>query len=86
LKQLIEDQTPDSSAGSQEYYPPAEIVSYAYKGKTVYLVDMCIQCPDYRTTVVNCEGQVICEFGGIDGRNTCPDFADATRLEVVWKR
>jgi hypothetical protein len=86
LKQLIENHTPDSSADSKEYYPPAEIVSHAYKGKTVYLVDMCMQCPDNLTTVVNCEGQVICEFGGIAGRNTCPDFSEATRLEVVWKR
>ncbi len=36
--------------------------------------------------VYNCQGQVICQFGGIAGLNTCPDFYDtATDKKVIWK-
>ena len=35
--------------------------------------------------VYNCSGEVICEFGGIDGRNTCADFeTEATNPVVLF--
>jgi len=33
----------------------------------------------------DCEGNVICEFGGFDGRNTCPDFeSNVSNMELIW--
>ncbi len=68
-----------SPAGSQ-------IIQYSYKGEYVFWVDVCFQCPDGVIAVYNCAGEVICEFGGIDGRNTCIDFeteaTDSTNLFI----
>lgn len=51
-----------------------QIIMYRYKDENVYWIDPCYHCPDGIISVYNCEGEVICEFGGIDGRNTCPGF------------
>jgi hypothetical protein len=64
----------------------AKIIQYTYKGESVFLVNLCKQCPDGLTTVYNCNEEAICEFGGIDGRNTCPDFSQAVEGEVIWSR
>jgi len=62
----------------------SQIIQYTYMGEPVFWVDLCYMCPDGLIQVYNCEGEVICEFGGIDGRNTCEDFAtqatDSTML------
>jgi hypothetical protein len=62
----------------------AQIIQYTYQGEYVFWIDECYNCPDALITVRNCLGEVICEFGGIDGRNTCPDYAteasDSTML------
>jgi hypothetical protein len=62
----------------------AEIVQYTYQGASVFLVNLCKGCPDAMTIVYNCQGEAICEFGGLDGRNTCPDFDQAVQGEVIW--
>jgi len=63
---------------------PSQIIRYKYDGDYVFLIDPCVQCPDGLISVYNCDGDVICEFGGIDGRNTCLDFGieatDSTML------
>lgn len=51
-----------------------QIIRYRYKGDYVFWIDPCYQCTDGLVSVYNCSGEVICEFGGIDGRNTCIDF------------
>ena len=62
----------------------SQIIQYTYQGDYVFWVDMCYQCADGLIVVYNCAGEVICLFGGIDGRNTCPDFeteaTDSTNL------
>ena len=63
-----------------------EIIRYKYKGETVYYINTCVGCADSMGEVYNCSGQVICQFGGIAGFNTCPDFYDvATDKVVTWK-
>jgi len=63
-----------------------EVIRYHYKGQTVYYVDTCKGCEDSMAIVYTCSGEVLCEFGGIAGFNTCPDFADkATGKKVIWK-
>lgn len=62
-----------------------EIYSYRYKNETVYEVNDCLGCADNLVVVMNC-GRKICEFGGIAGLNTCPDFHSmATEKKLVWK-
>jgi hypothetical protein len=61
-----------------------QIIRYKYKGAYVFWIDPCYRCADNLITVYNCNGEAICEFGGIDGRNTCIDFeteaTDSTML------
>jgi hypothetical protein len=64
----------------------SEIIQYQYNGQVVYYVDSCIGCPDGLTIVYSCNGDVICQFGGIAGLNTCLDFAEkAIKKKVIWK-
>ncbi len=62
----------------------SEIIQYIYEGEPVFWVDLCYMCPDNLIVVYDCEGKVVCEFGGIDGRITCDDFSfvatDSTML------
>jgi len=53
-----------------------QIVAYKYNGADVFMIDDCYNCADKAILVYNCDGEVICEFGGISGQNTCPDFND----------
>ncbi len=63
-----------------------EIYSFHYKNTMVYKIDACVGCPDFIITVSDCSGKSICEFGGIAGINTCPDFdKGATNKTLVWK-
>jgi len=63
-----------------------QIIQYMYNNETVFLIDACIGCPDSLTTVYNCKKEVVCQFGGIAGFNTCPDFNEkATNKKIVWE-
>ncbi|WP_010178873.1 DUF6970 domain-containing protein [Aquimarina agarilytica] len=82
LKKLIaneEAQTPGTSNG-------LEIIQYTYQNKVVYFVDDCVNnCADSLALVYDCDENVICEFGGIAGVNTCPDFeAEATDRVILF--
>lgn len=64
----------------------SEIIQYVYNSQVVYYIDSCIGCPDGLTMVYSCNGEVICQFGGIAGLNTCIDFAEkAVKKKVIWK-
>lgn len=61
------------------------IIMYKYHGEYVFLIDDCYQCPDALAFVFDCEGKVICEFGGFTGINTCPDFGqNATDEKALY--
>lgn len=63
-----------------------EIIRYKYKGEIVYYINTCVDCADSMVEIYNCYGEVICQFGGIAGLNTCPDFEDtATEKKLIWK-
>ncbi|MDO5980520.1 DUF6970 domain-containing protein [Flavivirga spongiicola] len=51
-----------------------EIIQYDYNQQTVFSINNCLNCADSFTTVYDCEKHKVCEFGGIAGINTCPDF------------
>jgi len=61
-----------------------QIIGYRYHGKDVFLVNNCVGCADEMAQVYDCDGRIICQFGGIAGLNTCPDFfvtaTDSTML------
>jgi hypothetical protein len=59
------------------------ITQYFYQGECVFLIDGCVGCNDNLTTLYNAEKEVICEFGGIAGVNTCPDFETEVTGEVI---
>ncbi len=62
-----------------------EIVLYTYKGKDVYLVNKCMGCNDNLITVYSKSKVKLCEFGGLAGANTCPDFElEAKKIKVIW--
>jgi hypothetical protein len=60
-----------------------QIIQYTYNNETVFMIDVCNGCADNLTTVYNCEGNVICEFGGIAGLNTCPDFDKNSTNKII---
>ena len=64
----------------------ASIYYYEYKGQPVFAVDSCVGCADAMTTVYNCDKGVVCQFGGIAGMNTCPDWEDeASDERLIYK-
>ena len=62
----------------------AQIIGYKYKGESVFYIDACYNCIDDIKSVYDCNGNIICEFGGYAGLNTCQDFeteaTDSTML------
>lgn len=52
------------------------IEQYTYNGKEVFMIHDCYQCPDALTYVYDKEKNVLCEFGGFVGKNTCLDFIE----------
>lgn len=61
----------------------SSITQYTYNTKTVFEVNICSNITDGQTTVYNCEGEIICLFGGITGENTCPDFYDTATNKII---
>ena len=61
----------------------SEVIRYKYKGQIVYYIDSCKGCADSMAVVYNCTGEVVCQFGGIAGFNTCPDFKSASIAKKV---
>ena len=63
-----------------------EIIQYTYHKQTVFLVNSCKDCADNLVVIYNCSGEKICEFGGIDGRDTCSDFnTTKTNKILLWE-
>lgn len=74
LEQRITAMKVRSSAGK------GHIAQYYYKGQTVILIDDCSNCSDAMQVVYDCNGNELCQFGGIAGLNTCPDFKSSARF------
>ena len=62
---------------------PKRITQYFYQGECVFLIDGCVECDDNLTTLYNEAQDVICEFGGIAGVNTCPNFETEATGETI---
>ena len=76
LKELIKKEN-DSTYNDSINSNGLEIIQYYYKDQTVFYIRDCIKnCNDALDIVYDCEKNVLCEFGGIAGVNTCPDFEE----------
>ena len=60
----------------------SQIIQYVYNNECFYTVNVCYSCSDELVQVYNIAGEITCEFGGILGLNTCPDFYE----NAVFKR
>jgi hypothetical protein len=59
------------------------ITQYTYNNNTVFLIENCISnCADAMATAYDCDKNTLCQFGGIAGLNTCPDF-DSLATDAV---
>jgi len=61
----------------------ATIYQCVYNNSHGFIVDLCVQCPDAMTYLYDCNGNVICEFGGYLGANSCPDFDENISDKVL---
>ena len=62
-----------------------QIIHYKYNEKDVFLVDDCYQCADGLIRIYDIDKTIICEFGGIIGKNTCPDFEqEAKKMNFIF--
>ncbi|MGB0890823.1 MAG: DUF6970 domain-containing protein [Flavobacteriaceae bacterium] len=59
------------------------ITQYTYNSNTVFEVVLCSNFKDGQTVVYNCNGEVICKFGGISGENTCPKFYNSATNKII---
>lgn len=76
----------DIESASKNGSSEASVTQYLYNGQNVFSFDPGVVYPDIMTTVVNGNCEVVCQFGGIAGMNTCPDFSqNAVVVGVVWK-
>lgn len=67
-------------------YQKRIIEEYNYKNQTVFLIDNCSDCADNLVIAYDCNGNKVCEFGGIAGLNTCTDFEkNAVKIKVLWE-
>ncbi len=64
-----------------------KIWKLTYHNDVVFMINDCVNCYDGMVVVYNCEGAIICEFGGLAGLNTCPDFeANSSKPTLIWSR
>ena len=68
---------------SSPIIPRDKIKKYSFNGEDVYLIETFI--PDVPSVVTKLNCEIICEFGGVIGVETCQDFYDnAIFKEIVW--
>ncbi len=59
------------------------ITQYDYNNEIVFFVEDCYDCADAMGIVYNCEQETLCQFGGIAGFNTCPDFDSLATNAII---
>jgi len=83
LKKLVDTENNTDAENSNGL----EITQYTYKKQTTFLINNCVNCADNLTILYDCEQNKLCEFGGIAGVNTCPDFEkEATNKTVLFPK
>lgn len=59
------------------------ITQYTYHNEYVFAINNCVGCADGMIMVYDCEKNEVCQFGGIAGSNTCPDFETSASNKIV---
>lgn len=87
LPSCIEDQIKSELMNHQVRSPKkSQVKAYLYLGEKVFIYDPGSGYTDWLYTAINQECEVICEFGGFAGLNTCPDFNEqAEYLGIIWE-
>ena len=61
------------------------ITLFMYEDQEVFYVEQSPAIADKMDVVYTCEGETLCQFGGIAGFNTCPDFEEtANKVRIIW--
>jgi len=86
LPSCIEDQIKSEVKHSPVREPDkASVKAYLYNDEKVYIFDPGSGYADWLYTAYNSDCEVICQFGGLAGMNTCPDFNEkAEYLGLIW--
>jgi hypothetical protein len=62
-----------------------EIYLSNYQDERVFEVNGCVECADFISQLQNCEGDTVCQMGGITGL-ACPGYAPtASERLLYWK-
>lgn len=62
------------------------ISHYRFEEENVFLAEQNPAIRDKLDLVFDCTGDIICQFGGIAGLNTCPEFdEDAEEVQAIWE-
>lgn len=87
LPSCIEDQIKSEVQNNPVRNPnKASVKAYRYDNETVYIFDPGSGYADWLYTAYNSKCEVVCEFGGFAGVNTCSDFDEkAQYLGVIWE-
>ncbi len=79
----IKDEIKNASRGGAK---EAKVTQYLYNGENVFAFDPGVVYPDIMYTIVNEDCEVVCQFGGFAGLNTCPNFLEnAELIGVIWE-
>ncbi len=82
LKNLVANETNTDSTNSSGL----EIIKYEYQNNLAFSINNCIDnCSGALTRIFDCDQNLICEFGGITGVDTCADFfKDAKNTTILF--
>ena len=85
LKEIIDEF--EKNAATLGYNPHARIYQCTYKDGIGFLLEMCVGCPDTGYSFRNCEGEILCEGGGLSGEDSCPELnIDYENKKLIWEK
>jgi hypothetical protein len=83
MKAFIDGYSKDAEAGYRHH---ARIYQSSYgNGKTGFLIEICVGCPDAGVSLYDCEGNLLCVMWGIAGLS-CEEFGfDVDNPKLIWE-
>ena len=82
LKEIIDGFEKDAEAGYKQH---ARIYQCSYRDGIGFLLELCVNCPDFGYWLKSCEGESLCVMWGIAG-DSCTEFdVDFKNKELIWE-
>jgi len=82
LKEVIDGLEKDAAAGYKQH---ARIYQCHYKNGIGFLLELCVNCPDFGYWLKSCEGESLCVMWGEAG-DPCAEFSvDFENKELIWE-